>query len=128
MACYTEIGDDRTDMVLEFLRVLEYYSGILFLNTNRVGTFDPAFRSRIHISLYYPPLNGEQTLKVWKVNLKRTVANDKYRVEKAEIIAFAKERFRKNASGTRWNGRHIRNAFQTAIALAEYDLAEDIKE
>jgi hypothetical protein len=128
LACYIEIGNDRTDLVLVFLRVLEYYSGILFLTTNRVGTFDPAFRSRIHISLYYPPLNGEQTLKVWKVNLKRTVANDKYRVEKAEIIAFAKERFRKNASDTRWNGRQIRNAFQTAIALAEYDLAEDIKE
>lgn len=30
-----------------FLRVLEYYEGILILTSNRVGTFDEAFRSRI---------------------------------------------------------------------------------
>jgi hypothetical protein len=42
----------RNAMVSVFLRVLEYYSGILFLTTNRVGTIDEAFKSRIHISLY----------------------------------------------------------------------------
>ena len=47
-----------------FLRVLEYYEGILFLTTNRVGISDEAFKSRIHISLYYPPLNWQQTEKI----------------------------------------------------------------
>lgn len=42
----------RNAMVSVFLRVLEFYSGILFLTTNRVGTMDEAFKSRIHISLY----------------------------------------------------------------------------
>ena len=42
----------RNAMVSVFLRMLEYYSGILFLTTNRVGTMDEAFKSRIHISLY----------------------------------------------------------------------------
>lgn len=42
----------RNAMVSVFLRVLEYYSGILFLTTNRVGTIDEAFKSRIQISLY----------------------------------------------------------------------------
>jgi SpoVK/Ycf46/Vps4 family AAA+-type ATPase len=42
----------RNAMVSVFLRVLEFYSGILFLTTNRVGTIDEAFKSRIHISLY----------------------------------------------------------------------------
>lgn len=39
-----------------FLRVLEYYAGILFLTTNRIGGFDEAFASRIHMSLHYPQL------------------------------------------------------------------------
>jgi hypothetical protein len=39
--------------LIVFLRVLEYYSGILFLTTNRVGIMDEAFKSRIHVSLYY---------------------------------------------------------------------------
>lgn len=42
----------RNAMVSVFLRVLEFYAGILFLTTNRVGTIDEAFKSRIHISLY----------------------------------------------------------------------------
>jgi len=52
-----------------FLRVLEYYSGILFLTTNRVGTLDEAFKSRIHLSLYYPSLNRDQTLQIFEMNI-----------------------------------------------------------
>ncbi|KAG5656905.1 hypothetical protein KAF25_011074, partial [Fusarium avenaceum] len=60
---------DRNSLVAVFLRTLEYYNGILFLTTNRVGTFDEAFTSRIHISLYYPPLSQASTLAVFQVNL-----------------------------------------------------------
>lgn len=49
---------------------MEYYSGILFLTTNRIGDFDEAFTSRIHMSLYYPELNGAKTVEVFKINLK----------------------------------------------------------
>lgn len=42
----------RNAIVSVFLRMLEYYKGILFLTTNRIGTFDEAFKSRIHISLF----------------------------------------------------------------------------
>lgn len=31
---------------------LEYYKGVLILTTNRIGTFDEAFKSRIHLSLF----------------------------------------------------------------------------
>lgn len=44
-----------------FLRILEYYEGILFLASNRVGVFSEAFKSRIHVALYYPPLRCRQT-------------------------------------------------------------------
>ena len=41
----------RNALVSIFLRLLEYFQGILFLTTNRVATFDDAFQSRIHIAL-----------------------------------------------------------------------------
>ncbi|RBR16032.1 hypothetical protein FVER53590_09838 [Fusarium verticillioides] len=36
---------DRNSLVAGFLQTLEYYTGILFLTTNRVGTFDEALTS-----------------------------------------------------------------------------------
>ncbi|KAF4445216.1 TOB3 (member of AAA-ATPase family) [Fusarium acutatum] len=112
-----------------FLRTLEYYTGILFLTTNRVGTFDEAFTSRIHISLYYPPLNLESTVAVFKVNLTRIKARFEKKKERGEaeleldgmsIATFIHRYFEKNKDA-RWNGRQIRNACQTALALAEFE-------
>ncbi|GAB7360033.1 hypothetical protein MBLNU230_g7556t1 [Neophaeotheca triangularis] len=56
---------ERNKLVSIFLRVLEYYEGIMFLTTNRVETFDAAFQSRIHISLEYPELSAESRRTVW---------------------------------------------------------------
>lgn len=107
-----------------FLRVLEYYAGILFLTTNRVGVIDEAFRSRIHVSLHYPALNREQTEAVFQLNLKliqNRFDKDKRRIkiESIDIVASALEYFDHNPK-VRWNGRQIRNACQTALALAEF--------
>lgn len=110
--------------VAVFLRVLEYYAGILFLTTNRVGVIDEAFRSRIHISLYYPPLGYDETRAVFRLNLK--LIQDRFNhekrninIERDAIIDFALDYFRANERA-RWNGRQIRNACQTALALAEF--------
>ncbi|KAJ0373437.1 hypothetical protein COL26b_008295 [Colletotrichum chrysophilum] len=111
-----------------FLRTLEYYAGILFLTTNRVGTMDPAFKSRIQVSLFYPKLNLKVTKELYRKFIKRAKDEQRSRghvefeIKKSEIMDFAKEHFRdleKNGRDT-WNGRQIRNAFQTAIALAEH--------
>jgi hypothetical protein len=107
------------------LRVLEYYSGILILTTNRVGEFDEAIKSRVHCALYYPPLDKKNTLKVWKMNLDRldrqnSSADSKLHIqfERKEIEEFAKAHWK---DGNRWNGRQIKNAFQAAVALADWD-------
>jgi len=58
----------RNAMVGIFLRLLEvewsvlssllkYHQGVLFLTTNRVVDFDPAFHSRISIALKYQELD-----------------------------------------------------------------------
>ena len=62
---------ERNKIVSIFLRVLEYHEGIMFLTTNRVTTFDPAFHSRIHISLDYQELSIDSRLTVWKNFLKQ---------------------------------------------------------
>lgn len=114
----------RNSVVSVFLRVLEYYSGILFLTTNKVGHFDEAFKSRIHVSLYYPALDKRSTLKIWKMNLERLVKGKKaLDVEGKEIYEYARQHYKELSKNKRptWNGRQIKNAFQTAIALAEFD-------
>ncbi|KAJ4358936.1 hypothetical protein N0V95_002642 [Ascochyta clinopodiicola] len=88
----------RNAVVSVFLRTLEYYSGILFLTTNRVGKIDRAFKSRIHISLFYSKLDLDRTVKIWENNLKR-VREDvekegmKIRCRNEDIINFAKDHF-----------------------------------
>lgn len=57
---------ERNALVSVFLRVLEYYEGILILTTNRVGTFDEAFKSRILLSLHYEKLTKGQRQKIWR--------------------------------------------------------------
>lgn len=123
----------RNSLVSVFLRMLEYFTGILFLTTNRVGAFDEAFKSRIHISLYYPPLDEEKTCSIWKVNLERLSErkqrrNEPIQFNERDIYAYARSHFADTAPrGTNWNGRQIRNAFQTASALAEFEAQEKNK-
>lgn len=111
--------------LIAFLRILEYYSGILFLTTNRVGAIDDAFRSRLHLTLFYPKLTRTQTLRIWKTNLQRLKEINTERVENGrQPIDFNARKIRDWVSdhweGMQWNGRQIRNAFQTAVALSEF--------
>ncbi|KAF2729184.1 hypothetical protein EJ04DRAFT_568860 [Polyplosphaeria fusca] len=118
----------RNGLVSVFLRVLEYYGGVLILTTNRIGEFDEAFRSRIHVSLYYPPLDEEANRGIWEMNLKRVQEADKVVVDEEEIREFYEGRWSETEErkGFRWNGRQIKNAFQTAIALANWEF-HDVK-
>ncbi|OJJ81253.1 uncharacterized protein ASPGLDRAFT_84664 [Aspergillus glaucus CBS 516.65] len=54
----------QNSLVSVFLRVLEYYSGILILTTNRVGQFNEAALSRVHTTLFYTNLNEGDTLRI----------------------------------------------------------------
>ncbi|GAW27235.1 putative AAA family ATPase [Rosellinia necatrix] len=120
----------RNALVSVFLRVLEYYEGILFLTTNRVGVFDEAFKSRIHLPLYYPPLEWKFAKQIWCTCLERLASSTVVEFDKEDILAYAETFFDKqNAKNSKigpvWNGRQIRNAFQSAVALAGYQRAGD---
>lgn len=104
----------------------------MFLTTNRVGGIDPAFKSRVHVALLYHPLNLEATKKLYEVFVNRTKEEQKragvarFTIKRKEILRFAKQHYKrlhklKGEGISPWNGRQIRNAFQTAIALVEHD-------
>lgn len=66
----------RNALVSIFLRLLEYFQGILFLTTNRVETFDDAFQSRIHVALRYGDLTTKAKRSVWKMFLEKVQAKE----------------------------------------------------
>lgn len=135
----SKVDMKRNALVSVFLRVLEYYNGLLFLTTNRVGTIDEAFKSRIHMSLYYPPLDKTQTREIFRLNIAKLREIEAQRhaitgeptlvVKDSEIIDFAGKHFEENARSTGcWNGRQIRNAFQIASSLAHHNYAHAVEE
>ncbi|KAF7561033.1 hypothetical protein G7046_g3103 [Stylonectria norvegica] len=129
----------RNALVSVFLRVLEYYNGLLFLTTNRVGTIDEAFKSRVHLSLYYPPLDRTQTREIFRLNITKLkeIESERHRmtgepalvIKDSEILDFANKHHEELARSTGcWNGRQIRSAFQIAssLALHNYTIQADL--
>jgi SpoVK/Ycf46/Vps4 family AAA+-type ATPase len=104
----------RNALVSVFLRVLEYYDGILILTTNRIGTFDEAFKSRVQLALHYPPLNDKAREEIWH-NFMRSLFAEGENVDFEELneklYVLAKHKL---------NGRQIRNTISTARQLAQY--------
>ncbi|KAJ4404088.1 hypothetical protein N0V85_004951 [Neurospora sp. IMI 360204] len=136
----------RNSLVSVFLRCVEYYRGVLFLTTNRVGQFDDAFMSRIHVVIHYRNLTTKDRRKIWEQFFEKLKAERDFDVhDRAEDYIFGKKRKDSDDDDSNsnsdnendreketpivempWNGREIRNAFQTAVALAEFRHAESI--
>ncbi|KAJ6096977.1 hypothetical protein N7486_007723 [Penicillium sp. IBT 16267x] len=102
----------RNALVSIFLRLLEYFQGILFLTTNRVETFDDAFQSRIHVALRYGDLAPKAKRSIWKMFLERVRG-----IEGVQTAEFSENDFDVLARHT-LNGRQIKNSVRTAQALA----------
>lgn len=113
-----------------FLRVLDYF----FFNGHSVGTFDPVSQTRIHMKFFYPKLDLKTTLKIGAMSIDRTqrmwAENPETALEEhGKIIYFVEEHHKDSENQeTTWNGRQVRNAFQTAVALAGYELPQRTKE
>ncbi|KAM0721355.1 hypothetical protein Q7P37_002279 [Cladosporium fusiforme] len=114
---------ERNSLVATFLRALEYFEGMLFLTTNRVGAFDDAVVSRVHVKLWYPELKDADRQLIWKSFVKKLIDE-----RRAEIYVTREAKDCIEGKAVRelgLNGREIRNAFQTAVALAEFDHFQD---
>lgn len=123
-------SEEETDHVrLVFLRMLEYYNGILFLTTNRIGKIDQAISSRIHMMLHYRRLGRPEIENIFRINADRLKEAEQQQSEASgdqplvvvwsDIEQFISDHWKSHPKGKgAWNGRQIRNAFIVATALA----------
>ena len=105
----------RNALVSVFLRMLEYYEGILVPTSNRVGTFDEAFKSRIQLALHFPTLGPFQRLRIWENFFDRLESFNDHSIDIADLrdhLETLKEE--------KMNGRQIRNAITTARQYAKW--------
>ncbi|MCJ1360554.1 MAG: hypothetical protein MMC33_010562 [Icmadophila ericetorum] len=105
----------RNALVSVFHRALEYYDGILVLTSNRVGTFDEAFKSRIQLALHYENLTVAQRSKIWWNFINRLKALGEKNIDFEDIECYIRE-----LAAEEMNGRQIRNVITTASQLAQY--------
>lgn len=105
----------RNALVSIFLRLLEYFQGILFLTTNRVETFDSAFVSRIHLSLRFQNLTTKAKRTVWKLFI------DRVKEQEGATISTITETDLNDLSRREVNGRQIKNLVRAAHALAIHE-------
>jgi len=117
---YRQIHDlNRNNLVASFLRAIEYYEGILFLTTNRVGTFDEAFLSRITLTIYYPDFEDEERETIWHNyfdKLEREAGDQFYVLDGTKEYATGSEAVKQ----LRWNGREIRNGKSSHVDYSQF--------
>lgn len=103
---------------------MEYFSGLLFLTTNRVGHIDEAFMSRVHVVIGYPSLDDKKRRELWEGFFQKMRADTNGNIR---VAASAKDYVLQSSEklGIYLNGREIRNTLQTAISLAEFETRED---
>lgn len=89
-----------------------YYDGTLTLTSNRVGTFDEAFKSRIQLALHYPNLDMAQRKQIWK-NFTHRLDSLEEDVDTDTILASINK-----LAKYEMNGHQIRNAIIMARQLA----------
>ena len=87
------------------------------MTTNRVRTFDDAFKSRIHVPLKYDDLPQSSRFKIWKNFLDKLRASQ--RPGTGVDVDVDDEGIEKLARSP-LNGRQIKNVVRTAKSLAAY--------
>ncbi|KAF5570300.1 P-loop containing protein [Fusarium phyllophilum] len=97
----------QNEMTTIFLRLLEYYKGLMILTTNRYPAIDPAFESRIDLSFVFQDLEPASRAKIWY----------NFLVRENQVLAEDSNAIAKLASMP-LNGRQIKSAVKTARILA----------
>ncbi|KAM0475960.1 hypothetical protein ACHAP7_007066 [Fusarium lateritium] len=97
----------QNEMTSIFLRLLEYYRGVMILTTNRFPAIDPAFESRIDITIVFKDLHPDSRAKIWH----------NFLVREESDLAKDSEGIAKLAKA-HLNGRQIKSAVKTARILA----------
>src|SRR5574337_1316656 len=115
-----ERGDDiqQNAIVGVFLRVLEYYRGVLFMTSNRETIIDDAIMSRATARIHYEVPTEAQALEIWRVLSKQYRAD----LTDAGLVELSKE---PKFSGI--SGRSIKNLLKLARLMSLRD-PNDVEE
>lgn len=103
------IFDENTSV---FLRVLEYFDGILIMTTNLVDHIDPAIFSRVHVCLEYGSVTPDERKAIWK---------SMFPEELKAVLAGGEDAHEKmfdELSTVKINGREIKNVIQNVVCRA----------
>ncbi|KAF2729801.1 P-loop containing nucleoside triphosphate hydrolase protein [Polyplosphaeria fusca] len=106
----------RNALVSVLLRVLEYYSGILILTTNRINQFDIAVQSRVNLGIKYEDLKDRQKNQIFK-NFIDSIKDGKVE-NRDDILEWLEEDPRASEWFGPLNGRQVRNVLFSAASLA----------
>ncbi len=87
----------------------------MILTSNRVGTFDEAFKSRIQLALHNDILTKTQRRKIWRNFMNRLKLLDEPNIDYDGIDDHIDD-----LAVEEMNGREIRNAINTGRQLAQY--------
>jgi hypothetical protein len=88
----------------------------MILTTNRVGAFDAAFKSRIHLAIKYPALSVSSRRDLWTTFVTNGHTHD--------FPHWWDDAFLNNLAAEPLNGRQIKNIVRTAHALAMAEESE----
>ncbi|EYS85194.1 ATPase AAA [Cupriavidus sp. SK-4] len=58
---------EHNAIVAEFLRTLEYFNGLLFMTTNRIGDVDDAILSRCIATIHYETPCKQDAMRLWRL-------------------------------------------------------------
>jgi hypothetical protein len=86
-----------------FLRALEYYTGIIFLTTNRIQDFDMAVIDRTLLVVPFVPLDAGQRCKVRENVTTRAKAKEAIAIDQTADAVFKTI----DHDEYDWNGREI---------------------
>ncbi|KAK1834043.1 P-loop containing nucleoside triphosphate hydrolase protein [Podospora conica] len=109
-------GSERKNaLVAVFLRNLEYFSGIVFLTTNRIRAFDAAMKSRVHLALGYAPPGIGTRQELWATFLRRVPEEERELDLEEDLDELVRDRL---------NGREIAYIVHTARTIARSEGAK----
>ncbi|MFJ4290713.1 AAA family ATPase [Cupriavidus sp. NPDC089707] len=109
---------EHNAIVAEFLRTLEYFNGLLFMTTNRIGDVDDAILSRCIATIHYETPGKDDARRLWRLQAAQFNAELGDGLIEALLRAYPKA-----------SGRDIKELLKLATRYArarEVPLTEDV--
>lgn len=103
---------ERNAMTAIFLRMLERYSGVMFMTTNLKDNLDPAFISRATATIEYKGLTAQDREAIWNNILRKAESLNQITIDSAVYDLVSEHAL------IDINGRVIKNTIRLAYTLA----------